>query len=378
MKKRLLIFNSALAPYLIDQYNNLNQLFELEVVFLFTNVINQSFDQQKLLSLLECKYSFLLKGISYKERVFRFGILKTIWRFKPDIIISYEYSFTTQYLILLKQIRLIHQKIGSSIDDSIEICNHVQSKVRFFARLISIKHLDYLIVLSKGVSEFYQNKFDLLENKIIVSPILQNPDRLRNNSDEIEKIANKYFKDYHLTGKKVLLYIGRFVEAKGLTNFINTIGDTLDEHENCVLVLVGDGDKKEEIETILKVKHLHNKILLPGRFEGSELYAWYVCASGFVLPSTYEPFGAVVNEALIFGNKVFCSKYAGASSLIFSDCGILFDPLNEIETIHKLNIFLDSIDVIDEIDMKNKPSIILNSQKYFVNEWLKLIEKIDI
>ena len=168
------------------------------------------------------------------------------------------------------------------------------------------------------------------------------------------------------------------MEAKGLTNFINTIGDTLDEHENCVLVLVGDGDKKEEIETILKVKHLHNKILLPGRFEGSELYAWYVCASGFVLPSTYEPFGAVVNEALIFGNKVFCSKYAGASSLIFSDCGILFDPLNEIETIHKLNIFLDSIDVIDEIDMKNKPSIILNSQKYFVNEWLKLIEKIDI
>ena len=378
MRKKILIFHPALAPYRIDQFNDLSQLYDLEVIFLFSNVSYYKFNQSKLLPLLECKYSFLLKGVSYKERVFRFGILKAIRRFKPDIIISYEYSFTTQYLILLKQTGIIHQKIGSTIDDSLEICYHVQSKIRLLARQVSVRYLDYLIVLSKGVSEFYQNKFDLLENKIIVSPILQNPDRLRNNSDEIEKIANKYFKDYHLTGKKVLLYIGRFVEAKGLTNFINTIGDTLDEHENCVLVLVGDGDKKEEIETILKVKHLHNKILLPGRFEWSELYAWYVCASGFVLPSTYEPFGAVVNEALIFGNKVFCSKYAGASSLIFSDCGILFDPLNEIETIHKLNIFLDSIDVIDEIDMKNKPSIILNSQKYFVNEWLKLIEKIDI
>ena len=114
-------------------------------------------------------------------------------------------------------------------------------------------------------------------------------------------------------------------------------------------------------------------MILPGRYEGVALYGWYLCASGFVLPSTYEPFGAVVNEALIFGNKVFCSKYAGASYLIQSDnCGIVFDPLNENDTIDKLYIFLNSIDVVDEINMMNKPLLILNTQKDFIAEWKKI------
>ena len=373
MKKRLLIFNSALAPYMIDQYNDLSQLYEVEVVFLFTNVTNQSFDQRQLLSLLECKYSFLLKGLSYKERVFRFGILKTIWRFKPDIIISYEYSFTTQYLILLKQIRLIHQKIGSTIDDSLEICYHVQSKVRFFSRQISVKRLDYLIVLSKEVSLFYQDNFKLISNQIIVSPILQNPDRLRNNGDEIEKIANKYVQKYQLIGKKVILFVGRIDPVKGLTRFIKNIAQILLENEDLVIVLVGNGEDQNSIEIFIKENHLFDNVILPGRYEGVALYAWYLCASGFVLPSTYEPFGAVVNEALIFGNKVFCSKYAGASYLIQSDnCGIVFDPWSENETIDKLHIFLNSIDVIDEINLMNKPSLMSNTQKDFIDEWKKI------
>ncbi|MDR3651533.1 MAG: glycosyltransferase [Paludibacter sp.] len=374
MKKKMLIFNPALAPYMIDQYNDLNQIYDLEVVFLFANVPYFKYNQSKLLLLLKCKYSFLLKGICYKERVFRLGMLNIIRRKKPDIIIGYEYSFTTQYLILFKKIGLIHQQIGSTIDDSLEICNHVQSKVRFFAREISVKRLDYLIVLSKEVSEFYRNRFNLQENKIIVSPILQNPQRLRNNPGELEKIANEYTIKYKLKDKKVLLFVGRFVEVKGLIRFIKTTNPVLFKDNKVVFILVGDGEDKNDIEALIKEKHLENKILLPGKYDEKELYAWYICSSGFVLPSTYEPFGAVVNEALIFGNKVFCSKYAGASYLIQSDSGIVFDPLNENETIDKLNIFLNSIDVIKEIDMENKPSLMSDTQKDFIEEWTKIIK----
>jgi len=372
MKNRLLIFNSALAPYMIDQYNDLNQIYEIEVVFLFTNVFYDKFNQSKLLSLLNCKYTFLLIGPRYKERVFRFGILRKIREFNPDFIIGYEYSFTTQYLILLKQLGVINQKIGSTIDDSLDICNHVQSKIRSFARKFSVGRLDYLIVLSKEVSQFYQDEFKLNGNQIIVSPILQNPERLRNNGAKLEVVANEYRHKYQLTGKKVLLYVGRFVHAKGLIRFVNTISQTLNEYEDIVLVLVGNGEDRKDIEIAIEKKMLYDKILLPGRFEDIELYAWYLCASGLVLPSIYEPYGAVVNESLIFGTKVFCSKFAGASSLINSDCGILFDPLNENETIDKLFIFLNSIDVVDEINLMNKHSLMSNTQKDFIDEWKKI------
>jgi len=372
MKKKLLIIHPALAPYRIDQFNAVSRLFDLEVVFIFGNVWNHKFDQSKLLSQLIFKVSFLLKGPRHKGRVFRFGMYKTIRKVNPDVVLGYEYSFSTQYLILLKRLGLIYQKVGTTIDDSIDICNHVQSRTRFFARKQTLKHLDFLVVLSDEVSEFYQKTFDVKESQIIVSPILQNADRLRKNAKKLDGIANQYTQQYNLTGKKILLFVGRFIQEKALPNFIDAIHSLLLEREDLVLVLIGDGDEKHKVQAQIVEKQLEQKVFLPGRFEGEELYAWYLCASGFVLPSTYEPFGAVVNEALIFGLPVLCSKYAGASYLVSSDKGMLFDPLSENDTINKLKSFVTTIVAVGKIDLSCKPSLMANAQDIFIREWAKL------
>ena len=370
--KSILIIHPALAPYMIDQFNVISQLYNLEVAFLFRNPWYDKFDQSKLLPLLKFKYSFLLKGPHYKERVFRFKMLNLIRKVDPDIIIGYEYSFTTQYLILLKSLGLIHQKIGSIIDDSLDICYHVQTNIRFLARHLSVKRLDYLIVQSSEVSKFYQNTFNIEDKRIIVSPILQEPERLRNNRDELEKIGNDYLIKYHLKNKKVLLFVGRLVPVKAVTKFIDSIKTILEEQEDLVLVVVGDGEERKNIEALVKEFKLETKVLMPGRYEGSELYAWYLCASGLTLPSTYEPFGAVVNESLIFGTKVFCSKHAGASILIHSDLGLIFDPLDKNETIDKIKIFLNLIDTVTEVNIDRKPCLMSDYKKKLVTEWEKI------
>lgn len=371
--KKLLIFHPALAPYRIDQFNALSKLYDLEVVFVYDNVWNHKFNQSKLLPLLKFKYSFLLKGLSNNGRVFRFGMHRKIRKTNPDIILGFEYSLTTQYLILLKRLGLIHQRIGSTVDDSIDICHNVQSRGRYIVRKWSVNCLDYFVVLSNEVSEYYQQTFGLKKEQIIVSPILQEPDRLRNNPEKLESIAKKYQQEYHLNGKKVLLFVGRFIPEKALPRFISTIASLLHEHEDLVFVLVGDGQERGPIENLVRNKSLENKVLLPGRFEGEELFAWYLCASCFTLPSLSETFGAVVNEALIFGLPVFCSKYAGASSLIQSHNGVVFDPLNEKTTIEKLNHFLGWTENFDEIDITNRPSLMLDYKEVFIKEWRKLV-----
>jgi glycosyltransferase involved in cell wall biosynthesis len=371
--KKILIFHPALAPYRVDQFNALNQLYDLEVVFVFDNVWNHKFDQSKLLSLLEFKYSFLLKGLFYNGRVFRFGMLRKIREAKPDIILGFEYSLTTQYLILLKRLGFIHQRIGSTIDDSIDICHNIQSRGRYMARKRTVNNLDYLVVLSDEVSEYYQDTFKLKKQQIIVSPILQAPDRLRKNAGNLEAIAKEYQKEYQLEGKKVLLFVGRFIPEKALPRFISTISSLLHDHEDLVLVLVGDGQERDQIETFIRNNYLTDRILLPGRFEGEQLFAWYLCASCFTLPSLSETFGAVVNEALIFGLPVFCSKYAGASSLIQSHNGMIFDPLNEKSTNEKLKHFLGWTENFDKIDITNRPSLMLDYQEVFIKEWRKLV-----
>jgi glycosyltransferase involved in cell wall biosynthesis len=372
IKKKVLLFHPALAPYRIDQFNAISDLYDLEVVFIFDNVWNHKFNQTKLLSQLHFKYSFLLNGPCYKGRVFRFGMLNVIRKFNPDIVIGYEYSFTTQYLILLKRLGLIKQNIGSTIDDSIDICNNVQSKLRNFARKSTVRQLDYLVVLSSEISSFYQKTFELRDNQIIISPILQKPERLRKEKAALEKTANCYQDKYQLKNKKVLLFVGRFIPAKALPLFINSISSLLQQSEDVVFIIVGDGNEHDLIQDNIQKHGLDTKVLLPGRFEGLDLYSWYLCASGFLLPSTYEPFGAVINEALVFGLPVFCSQYAGASSIVNDDDSLIFDPLNEEETIYKLSAFIDKVDRVTEIDLLKRDSLMKHNESEFSYQWQKL------
>ena len=371
-RQKMLIIHPVLATYRIDQFNLLNKMFDLEIVFLFDQMWNFKMNQNKIIEQCNFKSSYLLTGPRIKGRVFRFGILSKIRKHKPDIIIGYEYSFTTQYLILLKSLGLISQKIGSFIDDSLEICHKVQSKTRRVARNNSIHNLDFLIVMSKEVASFYKTKFKLDDNNIIVSPILQLSQRLRKESNEIEQIANKYLIKYNLNGKKVLLFIGRFISEKGLDLFINNISSMFTENEEFVFILIGDGPEINSLKAIVKHFNLEDKIFFPGKYQFEELYAWYACASGFVLPSKYEPFGAVVNEALIFGLPVMCSQFAGSASLVNKNNGVVFNPHDREETLVILDEFIQSINPVWKISLSKTPPLINDHKVEFKKEWRKI------
>lgn len=371
-KKKMLIFHPVLATYRIDQFNFLNEIYDLEVVFLFDQMWNFKMDQSKISEQCKFKTSYLLSGPQYKNRLFRFGMYKKIKQVKPDIVLGYEYSFTTQYLLLLKKLGVINQRVGSFIDDSLDICINVQSKVRKYARNNTVNSLDFLVVMSGEVADFYCVNFNLEQENVIISPILQFPERLRRNSEIIESIAKKYISDYNLKGKKVLLFVGRFIPEKALDLFIKTASSFLREREDCIFILVGEGSEFENLKSIVSDEKLVDKVLFPGKFQFEELYAWYLTSSGFVLPSLSETFGAVVNEALIFGLKVFCSKYAGASSLINSYNGHIFNPLDKSETLYKLELFFNQINPVDEVELANKPSLIDNHRNNLIKEWGKL------
>jgi len=334
--------------------------------------VYDKFDQNILRSQCNFKVSYLLKGPQSKSRVFRYGIYKKIKKTQPDIILSYEYSFTTQYLVLLKSLGIIHQKLGSLVDDSLDICHHARSRVRFFARKRALKHLDYVVLLSSEVSQYYKRVFNLKERQVIISPILQLPERLRKDEVRLEQIAKSYLQAYNLQGRKVLLFVGRLAPEKALPQFLDSIYKILRENNNLVFIIVGEGKEIHALKSIVEDKHLDDKVIFAGKYEGQELHAWYVCGSGLVLPSISEPFGAVVNEALIFGIKVLCSQLAGATSLITTSNGLVFNPLDEIDVEEKMNLFLEEMEPVEDICMANTPSLMANHPNDFLKEWEKL------
>lgn len=110
-----------------------------------------------------------------------------------------------------------------------------------------------------------------------------------------------------------MLFVGRLVDVKNLNFLIEVFSDYVLLNKNARLILVGDGDKKNELKNLVLNLNIQDYVLFTGRYENEELYAWYKIADYFILPSTSETFGAVVNEALIAGLPVLCSNLAGAS-----------------------------------------------------------------
>ena len=62
MKQKAIVFHPAIAPYRIDLFNSLNDLYAAEFYFEFDNALEQSFKQKALRDRLHFVPRYLKKG----------------------------------------------------------------------------------------------------------------------------------------------------------------------------------------------------------------------------------------------------------------------------------------------------------------------------
>lgn len=335
--KKLLIFHSALAPYRVDFFNALADNFDCTIVFLSRNNRNQPFEQNKLLS--QCRFHnvFMDKKLVVKGRDLNFGYLHYLLKYKPDVVIGGEYGFPTLlpciYRLLLRKAYTLY----TICDDSLKIakeCKGIRKRLRDFLS----KRLDGFIFISEEVAKWYVDNFHL-KSYPIVFPIIRDEKTYRLKLKEVLPISIKFQKDFGLIGKVVFLYVGRLTEVKNIPFLMSAFSKI--KRKNVCLVLVGEGDEKEELQSYACRLGIEKDVFFVGRYEGDELYAWYNLANLFILPSKYEPFGAVTAEALQAGCPVLCSCNAGSSALIRGEInGNTFSPYDEDELIDLLEKYI--------------------------------------
>ena len=81
---------------------------------------------------------------------------------------------------------------------------------------------------------------------------------------------------------------------------------------NSFLVFAGDGPLRTAIEGRARELGISDRVRILGFVNQSQLASIYRAADLFVLPSLYEPFGLVVNEAMLCGCPVAVSDRVGA------------------------------------------------------------------
>jgi glycosyltransferase involved in cell wall biosynthesis len=106
---------------------------------------------------------------------------------------------------------------------------------------------------------------------------------------------------------------------------------------NAILVFAGEGPLRSQLETEAATLGIAPRVRFLGFMNQSQLPAVYASADLLVLPSQYEPFAVVVNEACCCGCPVAASDRVGAARdlILPANPGLIF-PCGNIEELARI------------------------------------------
>ena len=121
-------------------------------------------------------------------------------------------------------------------------------------------------------------------------------------NDEVRK---KVRKDLGIEGKLVVGNVGRLCYQKNQENLIEVFAKLQSERPESVLLLVGEGEMKAELQQQVEKLGIADKVLFYGVTDKVEQLLWAMDI--FVFPSRFEGLGIVAVEAQAAGLPVICS-----------------------------------------------------------------------
>jgi glycosyltransferase involved in cell wall biosynthesis len=110
----------------------------------------------------------------------------------------------------------------------------------------------------------------------------------------------------------VVGYTGKLIGRKGAEDLVDAVAMLQREGLPVALMLIGEGRNRPMLETRIR-EHGMKWTAFTGFKNQSELAACYTCLDMFVLPSRFDSWGLVLNEAMVFGLPVIATTMVGAA-----------------------------------------------------------------
>lgn len=113
---------------------------------------------------------------------------------------------------------------------------------------------------------------------------------------------------------KEILYVGQLIMRKRV-DLLLTAFSWLDV-PSVRLQIIGKGEEEQNLKQLAKQLGIVDRVSFSQGMPNAEIVAAMAAADVLVLPSKFDGWGAVVNEALMVGTPVICSDRCGASDVI--------------------------------------------------------------
>jgi len=118
--------------------------------------------------------------------------------------------------------------------------------------------------------------------------------------------------------RRRLLYCGRLIAVKRVDVLIDAFVEVADQRPKWDLVLVGGGELRAALAGRVP-QRLKSRVKFMGFIPADQTIACYHHCDVLVLPSDYEPWAVVINEAVACGLAVIATEVVGAAAELVRD-----------------------------------------------------------
>lgn len=141
-----------------------------------------------------------------------------------------------------------------------------------------------------------------------------------------KEVRKNIRKDLNIDDKIVIGHVGRFTNQKNHTFLIDVFNEIHKKNKNTVLMLIGIGEKEEEIKEKVKSLNIEQNVLFLGFKDNVNELMWAMDV--FLMPSLYEGLPVVGVEAQATGMPCIMSKDVVTDEVKITS-GVKFISLNE-------------------------------------------------
>jgi len=212
--------------------------------------------------------------------------------------------------------------------------------VRFFSKRALAITVSGTAILEKYKTCFGEKDFEKLNIGIISMGI----DFSQFNHVLVDKDILKV--KYNLSHIKVILYLGRLAEIKGILDLLQAFEIAQRHHSDIKLVIAGEGQQKEQLVQFADQLNISNKVVFTGFLAGDKKMDYLILSEILVIPSIIlqtgqsEGLPVTLMEGLAAGKLIIATYESNAGQLINNgENGFLIhqkDPLAMAEIIEKI------------------------------------------
>ncbi len=318
---KTVIIENIITPFEIARFNMLGQSLGTDLLVLFQNQSEANRNWRMNAEDIKFQYKILpdipvrIGASDLFTLHMNFTAFSELKKFAPDVVVTCGWDSLASYVSYLYCKRYGKKYVlwaGSTVNEPSWRRLISQPLVRLLVKnsdaciAYGTRAKKYLMLLGAAEDKIFIG-WNSIDNSLFDARSAMTPD---------QKIKMK--SKLGIKTSLIILYVGQFIKRKGIFDLIAAFSLMTKETRDVTLLMVGSGREESRLIKTCKKNGLSN-VIFTGFIDYEQLPKYFAISDLFVLPSSEEVWGLVINEAMACGLPVITTNKVGASVDLVKD-----------------------------------------------------------